>query len=344
VGGLGLARSAQPPMPRLHFAGLVIDSDASALQADVFAPALPLTLSSARESSTSAALAPADLVLHAVLTAAPTPNPEQLSALPALYHGRTRCFRDGADVVLWDGASTLRVLADGSRIEAQVHASSLDEAFHFSSVTVSMALMLALRSHGLFHLHAAGLQWARDDAWVIAGESGAGKSTLTLALLGAGASSLGDDALLLRSAGTQLEVVGLPRMLRMTTATAAAYPELQPLFVACPEGSARQLEIDPREAFPDRSVEATTEAHTLVFPRIGDAGACRVVELDRADALGRLLHSAAWVAVENIPQRGEQLALLTQLANGARAFDVAVSTRILTNPSSVAAELRERLR
>src|SRR5947207_775294 len=45
---------------------------------------------------------------------------------PLFHHGRTTAFADGDDVVLYEGASTVRVEAGGARIIAHVDPDSLE--------------------------------------------------------------------------------------------------------------------------------------------------------------------------------------------------------------------------
>jgi len=323
------------------FADLRIEWDIGNLPVDPFAPVLPLALLESREPDARATSAAADLVIVARLTPAPAPSPAAEGALPVIFHGKTRCFLADAELVLWDGASTLRISSDGRRIDAAVHASSLERVFHFSSVTVMMALLLALRHRGLFHLHAAAAQWPDGETWVIPGESNSGKSTLALAAFSAGARWLSDDALLLRAVDRDVEIVGWARMIRMTAVTADAFPALRPLLTACPPGSARDFEVDPRAAFAGRGQQCVRPPVTLLYPSIASLEHSHVTPLDDAEAFGRTLHACAWVASEHLPRRQEQLDLLARLIDRARAFELHVGTRLLQDPAAAVDEIRQ---
>jgi hypothetical protein len=149
--------------------------------------------------------------------------------------------------------------------------------------------------------------------------------------------------LLLRAAGSDVEVIGWARNIRMTEHTAAAYPRLGPLLAQCPPESQRKYELDPRVAFPGRGMRATTAAPTLIFPLITGEPSCSAAPLSRAEAFGRLLHACAWVTLDRIPHRAAQLDLLTRFVARARAFEVGVGTRILSEPEATVAELRALL-
>lgn len=321
-----------------RFAGLRIDWSTGDLPLDPFAPVMPLALEESHAANLTSAQP--DLILTAAARSEPAPSPAAHGATAAIFHGKTTCFVDGDTLVLWDGASTLRIAPDGRRIEASVHASSLANAFHFSSVGVMMALLLALRRHGLYHLHAAAATWPDGETWVIPGESGSGKSTLALAAFASGARFLSDDALLLRRHERGVELVGWARHVRMTSRTSDAYPELRPLLTPCPAGSAREVEVDPRAAFPGQGLASALPPFTLLFPSIADGEQSRVVPLDRAEAFGRALHACAWVASEHLPGSAEQLELLARLVDGAQTFALHAGSRVLSHPHAAIAELR----
>ena len=104
-----------------------------------------------------------------------------------------------------------------------------------------------------------------------------------------------------------------------------------------------RFEIDPHRAFPGRGMLVGCAPFALLFPRIGEAPDSKVSPLPQAEALGRILHACARVASEHLPGRAQQLQLLGRLVASSRAFDVAVGNRILTDPSAVIDDLRERL-
>jgi hypothetical protein len=330
-------------MNRLRFAELEIAWDASTLALDPFGPVLPLVLEQAPSAAADTAPPEPDLAIIATRAAEPVPSPATHGATPVLFHGKTQCFHHQGRLSLWDGASLLEISSDGRRIDAWVHDSSLERVFHFSSVSVMMALLLALRHRGMFHLHAAAARWPDGETWLIPGESSSGKSTLALALFDTGAAWLSDDALLLRPARGSLDVVGWARMIRMTQQTALAFPALTSELTRCPPGSARDFEVDPRRVFAGRGITSAGGPFTLIFPRIGDGADTSAIELSAADAFGRTLHACAWVASDLVPRRAEQLETLARLVDTARSFEVRVGSRILNDPAATAAEIRALL-
>jgi hypothetical protein len=327
-------------MRRVRFADRVIEWDRGDLPIDPLSVALPLLhdeLPDAPDAASSATIA--DLSIRARLSAEPTPSPATYGGTPVLYQNVTRCFATAEGLTVWDGASTIRISADGRAMAADIHASSLEHPFQFLAVTMKMAMLLALRGHGLFHLHAAAVRWPEGDTWVIPGESGAGKSTLTLAFLQAGAHWLSDDALLVPS-GERAEVIAWSRKIRMTAQTTAAHPELAPLLRRCAPGSGRDFEVDPQQAFPGRGVLRAGPPLTLLFPRIVDGEASELLPLSRNEAFGRILLACPWVAATQLARREEQLAALARIVDGARVFELAAGTGLLQAPEAAARALR----
>ena len=95
-------------------------------------------------------------------------------ARPVFFHGRVRASERGGAMVLRDGASAVAVSPDGTRIEGRVHASSLAEGGHaFAHVTLLLAVVVALRRRGLFHVHAAALVALDGTRLLVPGGAGA---------------------------------------------------------------------------------------------------------------------------------------------------------------------------
>lgn len=341
-------------MKRRVLDGLELAWEHGDLSCDPFEPAMPLLLETAdldAENSPESTpgsptagrddgTAPApDIAIHAALAPEPLPSPAQQGGVDVLYHGGTRCFLLDESLVVWDGASTLRIAPDGKRIEARVHASSLESPFTFSSVAVTMTLLLALRQHGRFHLHAAAARLPGGETWVIPGDSGCGKSSLALALFCSGARWVGDDVLLLRSSGSGVEAAGWARKVRVSEATATAFPRLASLMAPCPPGRARRWEIDLRRAFPGCGLLSVRPPLKLVFPTVGREGSSTAKPLGRAEALGRILHACAWVASEHLPYGRAQLDLLGRLVDGARCYEVCLGRRLLEEPAAELARI-----
>ena len=246
------------------------------------------------------------------------------------------CHAAGDDLLLWDGYSSARVAAGGSRVDVDLAEESLRDGHHFAQVFLLMALVVALRWHGRFHLHAGALVTPGGAGILVAGGAGAGKSTLTLALLESGCAYLGDDAVFLpHEAGA---VQALPRPFHVAPRTAAAFPRLAALLSdRLASGDKRRL--DPRQAWPGRERDVMALPWVLLLPRVSDAPSTTLVPLPRAEAMGSLIESSALVVVDGLPGREEHLAVLQRVADGARAFAVESGLDLLASPAGTTARL-----
>ncbi len=348
-------------MKQRRLAGLDLAWDAGNLPVDPFEIAMPLVLETADldPGASREAIGPApsddpdrpaeqaaDIVIHAGLTPHALPDPGRNGATRVLYHGPTYCFLLDGSLLVWDGASMLRIAPDGRSIAARVHASSLDDPFVFAAVAVTMALLLAFRYHGRFHLHAAAARLPGGDGWLMPGNSGSGKSTLSLALYDSGANWLSDDAVLLQPCGSEVEAAGWARRIHVTDRTAEAFPSLAPHLTPGPPSSKRQWQIDPRRAFSGRGLFSLRSPLTLIVPTVGSDRTSTVRPLARAEALGCILHACAWVACDHLVHRQQQLELLGRLVDRSRCYEISLGRRLLEEPRAeleqIAALIRAR--
>ena len=169
--------------------------------------------------------------LRVVLRASPSlPRP---AGPRRFYHGIVDCHGEGEELTVWDGHSRARIAAAGGLVELDVADQSLRDGHFFAHVLLLIALVLALRWHGLFHLHAGALVAPDGRGILVAGPAGAGKSTLTLALLEAGCAYLGDDAVFLSARCGDEAVLALPRPFHVAPRTATAFPRIGALLSAC---------------------------------------------------------------------------------------------------------------
>lgn len=267
----------------------------------------------------------------------PRPRP---AGARRFYQGIIDCHEEGEGLVVTDGASQAHVLAGGRRIEVDVADQSLRDGYLFAHVLLLVSLVLALRWHGLFHIHSGALVAPDGRAILVAGGAGAGKSTLTLALLEAGCAYLGDEAVFLSARPGQPAVQALPRPFHVAPRTAAAFPRVAALLSdLLPSGEKRRL--DPRRAWPGRERDSMAGPSLLLLPRV-TAGARTVTErLASAVALGALVESSVLLVVDGLPGGAEQLEVLRGMADGARAWRVDLGHDLLADPAGTAGRLLE---
>jgi hypothetical protein len=266
----------------------------------------------------------AHLALHVRCASAPA----DLRGFRQTFKHGARGFERSGEFLLLDGDAHVRVSADGRFIDAQLPDGADVET------TLLIALAIALRHHGLYHMHAGALVRADGTGVLVLGASGAGKSTVTVSLLEQGARFLGDDAVFLGERDGGVRLLGLPRPFHLGETTCAAFPSFSgaPLL-------ARGKRSVPLQALPGRLALAMDAPRILLFPTVARAPITEIAPLSPADAFGRALFASALAAVDGVVNVAAQLALLRQLIDGARAYELRLGADALGDPGPIVAAL-----
>lgn len=260
---------------------------------------------------------------------------------PSFFHGVVQAYREPAGApptfLLWDRQSRFLVPRGAARIEALLAAEEL--VFGSARASLEIALSLALRDLGLFHLHAAALvRPAQGDAVLVVGGAGAGKTTTTITLASAGYGFLGDDALLVEDGPAGPRLCAFPRPFHLGPATLAAFPRLAALAgPAKAHGDKRDL--DPRGAFPGKSRPTAAAPRLVLHPRIEPDQPTTLTPLVKAEALGNLVASSGGLVIDDVPRKTEHLALLARITNGARHFELRMGRDLLADPAILPARV-----
>jgi hypothetical protein len=248
---------------------------------------------------------------------------------PVFFHGIVQAYRaGGGGFLLWDRASRVFVSAGGSRIEALVAPSDREVVRGSARAALEIALSLALREKGLFHLHAAAVTNAAGKGVLVVGGSGAGKTTATLALVESGWAFLGDDALLVTEGPL---LCAFPRPFHIGPATLAAFPRLGPL-AGQTTGHGDKRDLDPRIAFPDRRKATMGPPRVVLHPRVEPDEKTALSPIAPAEGLGNLIASSAGIVIDGVARREEQMALIGKIAAGARHFELRMGRDLLGEP------------
>ena len=285
---------------------------------------------------------PADLIVELSGRSVDRGAIRRVEALPAaFFHGRTRAFSADDGVVLSDGWSTVHVERDRALVRADVDPRSLADGYAFGQTTLFIAVVLALRAHGRFHLHAGGAVLPSGRGVLVAGEGGSGKTSTIMALLSAGAEYVSDDSVLLMRDGGAVAALGLPSLFHLGDATLRAHDELEAVAGRAYALNHDKREMDPRQAFPGREVERIDAPALLVFPSIGSEPATRAEPCPQADAMGALTRASALVVVDGIGDVPAHLGLLRDVASGAAAFELRLGADALADPLAIVRALEE---
>jgi hypothetical protein len=266
----------------------------------------------------------------------PAVGPPEVGGRPMFFHGLVQAREVDGAILLTDGASTARVAPDGQRIDLAVAEASLADRHLFEHVLVLLALVVALRHHGLFHLHAAALVRPDGRSILVAGSAGVGKSTLALALLDGEPSLgwLGDDAVFLARRTDGVRVLALPRLFHLSDRTAAAFPHLGPAL-GPHYGGGPKRRLAAGLAFPGRSRLDAAAPAAVLLPQVVDQPGTELEVVTAAEALGALIESGALLVVDGMPAVNAHLALLAAAVNGATCLNVRLGRDLLERPGEV---------
>jgi hypothetical protein len=267
------------------------------------------------------------VVRHGVETSPASRGFEQTSVF-----GETKGYSGSGRHELWDGDALVVAELDGSGVRATVGPQT--NQHRLGAVMLFAATALALRAHGLFHLHAACVDVPGVGPVVIAGESGSGKTTLSLALASLGGRLLSDDAVFLgRGKAGAVLVSGWPQGLHVARATLEAFPRLAEAAIRSVEDG-RDKWVVPARAL-GRGMTEAFDPKLLLFPSVVHQPATTIAALTPARAATHLVpHGGLWV-IPGAAHSTEQLALLAALATRAKAFEIALGTDALGSHESL---------
>jgi hypothetical protein len=256
---------------------------------------------------------------------------------PLFFHGRTQGCRESSAMVLSDGASRVRVDDDGREIQVAIDPRSLEDGYTFANATLFIALMLALRAHGLFHLHAAALVDDRERAVLVAGEGGSGKTTSTLSFIAEGWAWLGDDSVLIEQRTGR--VLGLPKTFHVDDRSIALYPEHHAHLKQRYRENHDKRALDASAAFGQQCRDSASPPRILLFPEIRAVAKTDLEPLSHAEAFGLLLHSAALIMVDGVSRVREQMEALRHIVSGAESYRLTLGRDMLSKRGVLSAAL-----
>lgn len=268
--------------------------------------------------------------LTIVLEAATGPFPV-LPGPPLFTHGSVSVHLDGGLPVVAGPSSRFRVSARGDRIDGWLDPTAAARPREVAEGELMVALTLALRSHGLVHLHAAATVTPGGQVLLIAGTGGSGKSTLTAALVAAGHAYLGDDVVLVAPGGV---LFAFPRPFHLSPVSARAVG----VEAGPPRKATGKGDFDAGAAFPGRFRWFAQTPDRIVLPRIASRPTSALEPATRAEALGALLSLSAFAA-SALPGAVEQRARLAAVTDGALPVSVALGHDLLEDAVGTAARL-----
>lgn len=227
-------------------------------------------------------------------------------------------------------ALNLRQSCGVGRLTPSFWACSLAEQREFFLVS----LLMLLRSHGYYGLHANGVVNGEGGVLLI-GDSGAGKTTLTLSLVQAGWRYLADDALLLRRDNEHVAALALRRGFACREQTLHYFPHLPAAHSPDLMDGKKLLTV---EAIGNSAVRLCCTPHVLLFPQIGGGPHSRLAPLDEASALTTLIRLSTGILTERASVV-QQIEVLKALVQQARCYQLRLGADVYEAPAAVAALL-----
>jgi hypothetical protein len=260
----------------------------------------------------------------AVRLSVEAPRPEVLAAIlsatPLFFHGRTRAFAYAGATVLTDELSWIRVERSGAEIAARIDPRSLEDGYSFSHTSLFIALMIALRSHGMFHLHAGAVVRSSGETVLLAGQGGAGKTTATLSLVATGAAYLGDDTVLLGEREGAPVLLQVPKPFHVDERSLGPFESLKPLVGSAYRENNGKRSLDLAGAYPGRSRAAAPAPDVILFPEVTHRAETVLEPVSSAEAMGALTEHSALIMVDGAVNVGPQLEIMRSIVSAARTY------------------------
>ncbi len=231
---------------------------------------------------------PADVRFEFTFGAQENGNRPQRPAGP----GRAVYEPPAGEVSYFDDSDTLYVEYSGVRVLCELElcrarVSVSDETrgdlWLLSRPMLTLPLVELLKRHGLFSVHAAGVELDGRGV-LIAGASGSGKSTLALALLREGFGFLGDDMLFLHRDGEGVRVLAFPDEIDLSEHAAAFFPELSDLAQRRPPTGWPKHRLRAEITYAAGFVPECRPG-LLVFPHVSEAPESVLEPLSEEEAL-----------------------------------------------------------
>ena len=185
-----------------------------------------------------------------------------------------------SDALLHDAPSGARLRVTGTRLFRDAHYAT---APRDARIRLARAgAIIALRTRGLYQLHASAAVDPNGIAWMFAGPSGVGKSTLAYALARQGWHILGDDGVVLEPRPTGPILHAWREPLQVSRWLSSEFPEMQGRHGEAVAG-------DPRERIPIAPPNIARHAPlgAIIFPR--RATIDRLTPMSQTMALAELI-------------------------------------------------------
>ncbi|MBK9316178.1 MAG: hypothetical protein IPM55_18345 [Acidobacteria bacterium] len=196
-------------------------------------------------------------------------------------------------------------------------------------------LLLALRSRGRYHLHAAAVLSPQNELWLICGPQRSGKTTLATALGLAGWSPIADDSVILREHGRGLSIEPLRKRFHVSRDLFELWSEHSPGREAAVYGD--RFCLDGLERFSSLAAadQSYDRVYGIVLPEINGQQLSQLRPASIGEGLIGLAEESTFFPIwsDHVRRHWE---LLSLAALRARSFRLSAGRDILDDPRRAA--------
>lgn len=218
-------------------------------------------------------------------------------------------------------------------IDCYVRNGYLPESRNFAHFTLNLAFIEALRSHGLFYVHAAALQGPNGKRYLINGDSGCGKSTFTTSLLMNGFRYLSDDAVFIDTRPIPARVLGYHKHFHVGNDLIQRFAQRAGSSAFVPYGETQKSEVDPERLFPEQRLRSFAGIDIILIPSIlrGES-ASRIEALPQVEVLTQFFNTSTQVFFDK-RLAVHHLKALRHIAGNARGYLFQAGQDVYQNPA-----------
>lgn len=186
-----------------------------------------------------------------------------------------------------------------------------------------------------FHAAAITAPWDDQQGALLVGASGSGKTTLSIGCAIAGSGFLGDDLVMLheQTPGGQIVSCIITREVALRSNSLQLWDALA--FLKPYPADPRDKRYCSIEAVRAGAARRQTPIRLLLFPTLTSGGASRVIPLSKAQALQALIEQAISKRYQHHHPPETLFAFLSQLAQQATAYQLAISRGANDGPAIV---------
>lgn len=198
-----------------------------------------------------------------------------------------------------------------------------------------IALLFFVRRLGFFEIHGGACIAPTGEGAVFLGNSGSGKTSAVLSVIESGWNFVGDDALLVEVSSSaegseQVSVRSARNRFSMTAHALERFPRLKDFAYKAVQRIDKWV-FDPMLAWPGRQTVIGCPKF-LIFSRIVDQPESEVRPVSVGDALGRLMASTPWIALDR-ETASMHINVYRSLAHSCYSYELQAGRDLLENPS-----------